>query len=213
MRSYRRPAAHRQGSGFSMVSMFFPDRKHACARAAAGAPATLGVILLLLSVCLACAPKIRDVPPLALEYQGRGWSMEDVERNRRIQCDLPPGKVYPGPYPYIFQLTRSGEYYLLLSLVLSTSETSGANRLEVVLDDRLIKNYVVGESTGEPDRLDILPENPAVIRVGHLDEGSHTLEFRADAPEKCCVIHWGVANEIAIKEFWQRRSPWLERPL
>ncbi|MBI4772787.1 MAG: hypothetical protein HY788_01170 [Deltaproteobacteria bacterium] len=139
--------------------------------------------------------------------------MEDVKRNRNVQCDLPPEKVNPGPYPYTFQVTRSGEYYLLVSLVLSSSETSGANRLEIVLDDSSIKTYAVGESTGEPDRLEIMPENPAVIQVGHLDEGSHTLEFRADAPEKCCIIHWGVANETAINEFWQRRSRWLERPL
>ena len=171
------------------------------------------VLLLLLSMCLACAARSNTGPPLALEYQGRAWAMEDVEGNRTIECDLPPGKVDPGPYPYTFQVTRAGDYYLLFSLVLSGSEASGGNRLEVSIDDRVIETYAVGRSTGGRDRLDIKPENPAVIRMGRLEEGPHSLEFRAESPGGCCIIHWGVANEAAMKEFWQRRRPWLDRPL
>jgi len=149
--------------------------------------------------------------PFALEYQGRAWEFEHRERGKWIQCDLPPDRVNPGPYPYVFQTPRSDEYFLLFSLVILNSDQRPANRVRILLNGEEVYRYEVPYVAGENNRIEIMPENPAIVGLGRLRGGIHSLEFSADAAGSVYMIHWGVADEPAMQEFWKRREPWLER--
>ncbi len=174
------------------------------------AAAWCAVVLQLMLVCSCVTPGRAKPEPLAMEYQGRASSYFDQERNRSLSCDVPPELVNPGPYPYRFRTPNDGAHYLLFSLALFATESRIGNRVLVIVDGQVLEAYSVGGPRDPVERIEIMPENPSVLRMENLKAGDHTLEFKADDPGGCCVIHWGVANDAAMETFWNRRNPWLD---